>query len=736
MPPEFQPIVQLATPASDITFPAFQNYEAIFGRAGNDTLYSDAPDGIITQRKNIDFVFGDIFDNTVQEYVAVVLAGFNTGDPLAVLDIGLPVVGADRFVLGDGYTSYYKNTGSQNDLLSSTNFLGLNEFGVIFDFNPAQDTIQLNGKPSDYLLIKVNGLQVPGVQRPFTGSALFSLKQGGIPDLIAYLVERPDVNLSLTGDYFDYVVDKPQKTSALNQKISQFGTTGVDVSTGVDTDASGNVYVTGFTNGPLQGQNQGLFDAWVGKYNSNGNQLFGKQIASSGSDQALAIATDNNGNFYLSGSTDGNLFGTKQTPAGDAWVAKYDSNGNQVWAKQFANPKTTGDASASFGVDVDPAGNVYVSGLTIKPNLRPDIFQNFPAQDDSFVAKFDANGNQQWFTEVGGFFFDENYDIAVDKDGNSYIAGWTQGLLRESDPSRQTLKYDAYVAKVNTSGQLQWIQQLGSTDQGTEFAWGVDTDSKGNVYVTGWTTGQLGAEGLKSRSASYDIWLARLNPGDGSEVWAKQFGSKGVDGDDGMYLSDMEIDSQDNIFITGYTNNKIGAGLADPNYNAWVARFDTNGQNKWIQQFGSKSRIDYPTGLAADNSGQLYVSGLTDGLLGTTAGNNTGAVDAWLAKLDVATGRLQNFNGDSTDLISVSSPIAITTDDVTNRIVTANQLPTGDNIINPGGSGSISYGQIVSKLTNVFDPSVQNSFASVFSQGVSNNNAPFLSPSDLQLLRR
>ena len=122
--------------------------------------------------------------------------------------------------------------------------------------------------------------------------------------------------------------------------------------------------------------------------------------------------------------------------------------------------------------------------------------------------------------------------------------------------------------------------------------------------------------------------------------------------------------------------------------------------------------------------------------LGNTGGNSTGAVDAWLAKLDVDKGRLQKFNGDSTDLVSVSSPIAISTTDVTNRIVTADKLPAGDNIINPGGNGSITYGQIVSKLTNVFAPDVQNSFSSVFSQGVANNNAPFLSPSDLQLLRR
>lgn len=732
MPPEFQPVTQLATPASDITFPAFQNFEAIFGRSGNDTIYSDAPDGIITQNENVDFLFGDVFDNTVDEYVTVVF-GIQAGDPLGVLDRTQEQlqIGADRFVLGDGYTPYYLNSGSPNDLLSSTNFLGLNEYAVIFDFDTLpgdkQDTIQLNGSREDYLLVEVNGLQVPGVQRPFFGEALFSLEQG-IPDLISYVVTKENVDLDLSGNYFDFVVDKPQKTSPLNQKLGQFGTTGVDVSSGVDIDPSGNVYLTGFTNGPLQGANQGLFDVWVGKYNSSGNQLFGKQFGTSTSDQALAITTDNAGNFYLSGNTAGNLFGTKQTPGDEAWVAKYDSNGNQVWARQFANQVSVGDATASFGIDVDPAGNVYVSGLTIKPNTRPDV-NNFPAQDDSWVTKFDSNGNQQWFTEFAGLAFDESYDIAVDKNGNSYLVGWTQGLVKESDPSRETRKYDAWVGKVNTTGQIEWIQQLGSTNEGVEFAWGVDTDSKGDVYVTGWTTGQLGTEDAKSRSGNYDIWLAKLRP-DGNQVWTKQFGSKGTTGDDGTYISDLEIDANDNVFLLGYTNDKLAGGPADPNYNAWVAKFDTNGQNKWTQQFGSKSRLDYPTGLAVDNTGKLFVSGITDGLLGST-GDNTGAVDAWLAQLDVEKGNLQKFVGDSTDLIS-STPSAIST--VNANIVADDLLPNGDNIIKPGGGPVISYGQIVNTLTGVFDPNGQDTFATVFAQGVTNNSAPFLSATDLDLL--
>lgn len=105
-----------------------------------------------------------------------------------------------------------------------------------------------------------------------------------------------------------------------------------------------------------------------------------------------------------------------------------------------------GFSNASVALDVDAQGNVYLSGLAIKENQRPDIF-NFSAQDDSWVTRFDSNGNQQWFREIGSFFFDETYDIAVDNDGNSYLTGWTQALeWSTSYLSHQQFLYYTYLS--------------------------------------------------------------------------------------------------------------------------------------------------------------------------------------------------------------------------------------------------------------------------------------------------
>ncbi|MEH1970980.1 SBBP repeat-containing protein [Nostoc sp.] len=100
----------------------------------------------------------------------------------------------------------------------------------------------------------------------------------------------------------------------------------------------------------------------------------------------------------------------------------------------------------------------------------------------------------------------------------------------------------------------------------------------------------------------------------------------------------------------------------DETYNSWLAKFDTQGNNKWIQQFGSKNNLDYPSGVTADNRGKVYVTGFTDGLLGDVTGLDSSAVDAWVSQFDAKKGRLLKFIGDDTNnRISIAEPNAIST---------------------------------------------------------------------------
>jgi hypothetical protein len=718
------PSVELLTPASDlVTGSSGVEFDLIFGRAGNDVFYSYDPIADANLPINIDIIFGDLFDNSPQEFA--VILNIANGNPFAILEANLSDTDnlnlggqfqasyKNRFVLGDEFQPYY--TASNPLSLLTTNQFGLSEFAVLYDFSPTADTIQLNGSRKDYALLKVNGLPSPGLEQ-FSGYALFSL-QTGLPDLVTLIVQKPGVTLDLKGNYFKFVGNKP-KTKPQDRRVGQFGTLGLDFGYGVATDSAGNTYVTGSTSGSLFGSNKGSADVWLAKYDRTGNQVLALQFGGAGGDTPYNIVTDKAGNFYIVGSTGSSLNGfrdSKQSSDGsDAWVAKYSSNGTLLWGRQLGQNSTSGSfgfSTSGFGLQVDDNNNVYISGLTIRDNtkinpLTGKPFLDFPVEDDSFVIKFDSNGNQQWFTQIkdpnpssplsSTPFFDENYSLAVDKQGNSYLSGWTQGLVKESDPGRDLLKYDAWLSRVDANGQVLWTQQFGSKDQGLDFAWAVDTDSQGNMYVTGWTTGAVGTQS----AGFYDTWLTKFAP-NGTLVWAKQIGTSG---DDGSFLGGMVIDNFDNIFISGYTNADLGNGDADKSYNAWVGRFDTNGNNQWIQKVGVKDRADYANRLAVSDTGKVVVTGYTEGYLGSS--NNPQAqgagVDAWVAELSVNDGKLVNFIGNTGGLVSITTPKAIATVNY-DRIVTADKLPNGDNVIG-STSGSVDYGKLLPNLASVFDP--------------------------------
>jgi hypothetical protein len=582
---EDQPLLQVYTPGSDLAA-GFNQNQLIWGRAGNDTLLGFQP----------------VEETPAQPQIDILVADVALDDPAAR-------EWSDIFVLGDWTQPYYAN--------GNSDIFGLNDFALVFDFDQSQDFAQLYGTSSNYQLLDVG-----------IGSAVLLENETGF-DTVSFLLGSS--NLSLEESYFDFQGFTPPQTEL--PQAQQQGTEGFDISATTATDAFGNVYVAGGTTGSLGADNVGdSRDAFVSKYDSQGNLLFTQQFGTSSFETISGIATDPEGNFYVAGITAGDLAGPKQATDSDAFVAKFDSEGNQQWIQQFGQ----NSIFQSYSIDVDAAGNAYVTGIDVKPS-ETEI-----ATDDFWAAKFDTNGNQEWFTEVSSpdDAFDESYDVTVSNDGSVYTTGWTLGDLAEPNAG----VYDANITKFDNNGEVEWIQQLGTSDY--EWGWGVDTDSQGNVYAAGWTLGDLGGE----NAGSYDIWLTKYDS-QGNQQWLKQFGS--AEDDQGF---DLFIDSNDNIFLTGYTKSDL-AGNNAGSFDAWAARYDTDGNQIWLEQFGTPD-FDQAYAITSDAAGNLFVTGVTQGSLGDS---NTGSFDTWTAKLDIGSGGLLDFSGistaDSVSTVSFASSI-------------------------------------------------------------------------------
>jgi hypothetical protein len=322
----------------------------------------------------------------------------------------------------------------------------------------------------------------------------------------------------------------------------------------------------------------------------------------------------------------------------DLYLTKYDSEGSQLWTKQFGT--TTHEEATS--VTTDTSGNIYVGGHTVGglDGSNQNVGQNLDtskntgyATTDSYVTKFDSNGNQLWTQQYGTVELDDEWGITTDEDGNVFAGGNTKGDFGRTNPGAAN-EYDAWITKLDKDGNEQWVKQFGTTDY--DFLWDMETDSKGNVYGTGWTLGDLGGK----NSGSYDSYVTKFD-NNGNQQWIKQFGTSG---DDQPVSNGLEIDSNDNIYMTGTTDGNLVGGNAGSS-DTWVTKYDENGNQLWTQQFGT-SEYDSATTISVDNDGSLYVSGITEGSLG---GTNAGSYDSWVVKLDSDDGTIQDFTGDDSN---------------------------------------------------------------------------------------
>ena len=291
------------------------------------------------------------------------------------------------------------------------------------------------------------------------------------------------------------------------------GTFGSSQGQGIALDASGNMYVTGYTSAndfPVVNASQGSLNAnpegFVTEINAAGTAfLYSTYIGGSGDSQLQAIAVDSTGAAWVAGFTGSKNFpvvnpvqSTFGGASSDAILLKLDPAGVPVFST-FLGGSSNDSAN---GVAVDGSNNAYVTGYSFGPfPTTAGVFQSvnngnpalnyFAGASNAFVAKFTSSGSELYATFLGGTDGEAGYGIAADAAGNAYVTGSSASPAIPNAPtggaqSTNAGGGDAFIAKLNPTGTaLVYFTLLGgaAADRGNAIA----VDAAGDAYIAGLT---------------------------------------------------------------------------------------------------------------------------------------------------------------------------------------------------------------------------------------------------------
>ncbi|MES2763946.1 MAG: SBBP repeat-containing protein [Bacteroidota bacterium] len=348
--------------------------------------------------------------------------------------------------------------------------------------------------------------------------------------------------------------------------------------------------------------------------------------------KGLSITTDLKGNIYttgyFSGSPDFDHSAGSYTLAcngqSDVFITKHDSTGSLIWAKALGS--LYGDEGNS--ITLDASGNLLITGIfTGTVDFDPHPASSYVLSGNTFfesifILKLDNNGNFTWAKIINGYNSSSTgRSITADRSKNVYVAGCFSNST-DFDPgiNADTLKnfgnWDAYILKLDSSGNYMWAKNIGPSTANTEGNC-VTLDASENIYLTGTYEGSSdfnpgSGVSILNPTAYSDIYVLKLDL-NGNYIWAKKLGGSGLDKSNALL-----IDARKNVYTTGFFEGTsdfnphvVATYTLNTTYglNSFISKLDSSGNFVWAKNIGRNLSNNTATSLAKDRSNNLYITG-------------------------------------------------------------------------------------------------------------------------------
>lgn len=578
------------------------------------------------------------------------LAGFSAGDmdfdPTAAIDIPASAGGTDVFLLKLATNA---PTSTNNPPVAGSDSLSTAE-GIAASVTSS--VLLTNDTDADG-----DGLTITAISAASSQGGVVSYSSG----TVTYI---PPVSFAGV-DSFTYSVSDGRggvATGTVNVNVAaatslsgihgygwtqSFGGTDTEYGRGVATDSAGNVYTAGHYFGTTDFDSSagtdtrtaaGSGDIYVIRRNADGSYAWTWTAGGTGNDVAYAVAVDAQGAAYVTGTFTGSADFDPSNSAtdslrtavgGDVFVVKLDAAGHFVWVRTFGS--STSDTAYALGV---ANGNVYITGVfTGTANFAPWVAggssRTSVGNNDIFLSCLGSDGSYRWTRTFGGIYNDSAPALAVESNGNVYVAGGVtpgaSGTVNFNPQGTSDVKTiqgtDGFISQWHPDGSYGWTRLISGS--GTDVSNAVAVNAWGEVYLTGVYNGAVdfdpsaGVDQRTATSTNGNTFVTQFY-NDGSYGWTRSYdwarAYSGPDYGDAGY--GMAVDSRGGVYITGSFR---GTRDFDPsagvdqrtsvgNKDIFITHLKRDGSYGWTAAVGGPGD-DVGRSIALNGNDNLYVVG-------------------------------------------------------------------------------------------------------------------------------
>jgi len=310
--------------------------------------------------------------------------------------------------------------------------------------------------------------------------------------------------------YRDYWVVKIDSVGTIQWQNSIGGNSFEDLSN-IKQTADGGYILGGMSDSPISGdktESNMIVDYWIVKIDASGNIQWENTIGGSEVDYFSYIIQTTDGGYILGGESASNISGDKTENTNgqyDLWIVKIDATGTIQWQNTIGGS----DFEFLYSIQQTTDGG-YMLGAASSSPISGDKTENCNGLADYWIVKIDSTGTIQWQNTIGGNSLDELSAAWQTADGG-YILGGTSYSQMSGDKTENSIGgYDYWIVKTDASGNIQWQNTIGGSDE--DALGSIQQTTDGWYILGGFSYSSISGDKTENCLGQTDYWLVKMGP--------------------------------------------------------------------------------------------------------------------------------------------------------------------------------------------------------------------------------